>query len=424
MDARVNPDVEALTRLPWPEAGDATAVPYGVFTERAIYDLEQQRIYRGPTWNFLGLAAEVPNGGDFKATFIGDTPVVLVRDSDGSLHAWVNRCAHRGALVCRELRGNNSTGTHTCVYHQWAYDNKGDLVGVPFRKGLAGKGGYPTDFDMKAHSLTKVRVEDYHGVVFGTFDDQLEPVADYLGRDEPVDYHLKRIFNRPVEVLGHHRQFVPSNWKFYAENTKDPYHASLLHLFHMTFGLYRSSQEGGVRITNKWHTVLFSKAGTDSDDALNETEDAKLRTYDSGYRLADMSLLAGRREFDDNVTLVIISLMPTLVIQQIQNTLAVRQILPKSESEFELVWTYFGYTDDDEELRNIRLKQANLIGPAGLISMEDGESSVICQQAVVRDQNEVSCIEMGGRNIEDHDHLVTETTIRAFWDQYRNLMGA
>ena len=141
-------------------------------------------------------------------------------------------------------------------------------------------------------------------------------------------------------MLGHHRQFVPSNWKFYAENTKDPYHASLLHLFHMTFGLYRSSQEGGVRVTNKWHTVLFSKAGTDSDDAINETEDAKLRTYDSGYRLADMSLLAGRKEFDDNVTLVIISLMPTLVIQQMQNTLAVRQILPKSESEFELIWTY------------------------------------------------------------------------------------
>ena len=422
MDARV----KRTGGLIWPEEGVTSAVPYGVFTEQAVYDEEQARIFRGPTWNFIGLAAEVPNAGDFKATFVGDTPVVMTRDEQGAINAWVNRCAHRGALVCRELRGNNAAGTYTCVYHQWSFDARGDLVGVPFRRGLGGKGGYPADFDTQQHGLRKLRVENYHGAVFATFDDTLPGFQDYLGAGGAVDQHLRRVLEgRELEVLGHARQYIPSNWKFYAENTKDPYPASLLHLFHMTFGLYRSSQVGGVKITGGWHTVLFSRSGTDSEEDIAQTKDSQLRTYQAdSYTLADPTLLKGRKgEWGDDVTLVIMSLMPNVVIQQIQNTLAVRQIVPKGRDAFELVWTYFGYKTDDEELRNIRLKQINLIGPAGLISMEDGESSVICQQAVVRDQNDWSCIEMGGRDVEDADHLVTETTIRAFWDEYRELMG-
>jgi anthranilate 1,2-dioxygenase large subunit len=104
------------------------------------------------------------------------------------------------------------------------------------------------------------------------------------------------------------------------------------------------------------------------------------------YKLADESLLAGQQEFEDGHSLDILSMFPSLILQQIQNTLAFRQILPKGKDEFELVWTYFGYKDDTEELRNIRLKQFNLIGPGGLISMEDGESTELCQKAVVRDE--------------------------------------
>ncbi|HAC33829.1 MAG TPA: Rieske (2Fe-2S) protein [Gammaproteobacteria bacterium] len=420
MDARVTGGIE----LNWPEPGVCDSVPYGVFNERAVYDREMERIFQGPTWNFLGLDAEVPNPGDFKSTFIGDIPVVMVRDDDGEIYAWENRCSHRGALVIRENCGS-SDGSHTCVYHQWSFNNKGDLIGVPFRRGLGGNGGMPEDFDMAANPVRKIRVENYNGAVFGTFDRDMEDVDAYLGGDSDVNFHVKRIFNRPVKVLGHARQYIPSNWKFYAENTKDPYHASLLHLFHMTFGLYRSSQTGGVRISNGWNTVLFSQSGTDSEASLKETNDAHLRTYQAGeYSLADMSLLAGRAgEWGDNTTLVILSIMPTLVIQQIQNTLAVRQIVPKNENEFELVWTYFGYEDDDQELDAIRLKQINLIGPAGLISMEDGESSVICQQAITRSRDARNVIQMGGKTAEDQDHLVTETTIRGFWQKYRELMA-
>ena len=58
---------------------DGARVPYKVYSSDEIYALEQERIYRGPTWSFLGLEAEIPNPGDYKSTFVGDTPVVMTR---------------------------------------------------------------------------------------------------------------------------------------------------------------------------------------------------------------------------------------------------------------------------------------------------------------------------------------------------------
>ncbi|MEL0081513.1 MAG: Rieske 2Fe-2S domain-containing protein [Gammaproteobacteria bacterium] len=135
MDAKTDSSsVEKISQLVWPEEGVVDAVPFGVFSDQTTYDLEQERLFR-PSWNYLALAAEIPNPGDYKSTHIGDTPVVVTRDQQGEIHAWVNRCAHRGALVCRENSGNNSDGTYTCVYHQWAFDAKGDLVGARPAKG-------------------------------------------------------------------------------------------------------------------------------------------------------------------------------------------------------------------------------------------------------------------------------------------------
>src|SRR5229473_3080831 len=112
---------------------DGSRIPFKVYSSPEIYQLEQERIFRGPTWSFVALEAELPNAYDFKSTFVGATPVVVTRNEDHSLSAWVNRCAHRGGTVCREARGNSRT--HVCVYHQWSYGTRGDLRGVPFRRG-------------------------------------------------------------------------------------------------------------------------------------------------------------------------------------------------------------------------------------------------------------------------------------------------
>jgi anthranilate 1,2-dioxygenase large subunit len=93
---------------------------------------------------------------------------------------------------------------------------------------------------------------------------------------------------------------------------------------------------------------------------------------ESEYKLADPSLLQGFDEYHDGVTLQILSVFPTFVLQQIQNAIAVRQIVPRGIEKTDLNWTYLGFSDDTSEQRLTRLKQGNLVGPAGYISMEDG----------------------------------------------------
>ena len=115
----------------WP-ALDYSRVPYRLYHDAEVYQREQQRIFHGPVWNYLGLDAEIPDPGDFRATYVGETPVIFNRDDHGEVKAFVNRCAHRGALVRRELCGN--ARQHICIYHQWCYGLDGRLTAIPFRR--------------------------------------------------------------------------------------------------------------------------------------------------------------------------------------------------------------------------------------------------------------------------------------------------
>ena len=126
----------------WPGSG-VTRVPFRLFSDPEIYALEQQRIFRGRVWNYLCLEIDIPNPGDFKTTFIGETPIVVIRDENGDINALVNRCAHKGALVCLQERGNKAKNGMTCVYHSWTYDLRGQLKGIAFRNGIRARVACP-----------------------------------------------------------------------------------------------------------------------------------------------------------------------------------------------------------------------------------------------------------------------------------------
>src|SRR6476659_9374786 len=163
----------------WP--GDLTEIPDWVYTDENIYRREVGRIFHGRTWNYVALEAEIPNPGDFIRSNVGPTPVVVARAEDGSVNVFENRCVHRAAEYCRELSG--TTKEFVCPYHQWTYSLKGDLIGVPFRRGVGGKGGMPADFRMESHGLRKLHVTTHRGVVFASYADGMEPFDDYLGPD-------------------------------------------------------------------------------------------------------------------------------------------------------------------------------------------------------------------------------------------------
>lgn len=403
----------------WPRP-DYSRIPYWLYHDRDLYAAEQERIFKGPTWSYVGLEVEIPEPGDFRASYLGETPVIFTRGQTGAVHVVVNRCAHRGALVRREVRGNAKE--HICIYHRWCYGPDGALLGLPFRHGLKGHGGMPDDFSPAAHGLQRLRVALRNGVIFATFRGETEPLADYIG--PTILGHIDRIFGKPVRVLGYQRQRIYGNWKLYLENQRDTYHGSLLHEFQSTFGISRATQEGGVRMDGRHrHNLTWAKAGTDDDDEFDAIYKEN-KIHESKLQLLDTSMIKFHREYDDAISLAICGIFPNATVHQISNSLATRQLRTFGPGEFELLWTLFGYADDSETMTQHRLLQANMVGPAGLISMEDGEAIEITHRAVAGERNACSVIEMGGRGpIGDLDHRINEMPVRGFWSYYAELMG-
>jgi salicylate 5-hydroxylase large subunit len=129
------------------------------------------------------------------------------------------------------------------------------------------------------------------------------------------------------------------------------------------------------------------------------------------------------REFPGEATVVMQTFFPNLIVQQQSNTLATRQIIPISAEEFDLAWTFFGYADDTPEMRQRRLRQANLMGPAGLVSVDDSEAMLLSQAGIDSNDDALCIAEMGGRAVHDEPHMVTETAIRGLYQYYRGVMG-
>jgi len=99
-------------------------------------------------------------------------------------------------------------------------------------------------------------------------------------------------------------------------------------------------------------------------------------------------------------------------------------VLPKGVDRAELNWTYIGYTDDTPERRLVRLKQSNLVGPAGFISMEDGAVGGFVQRGIAGAASLEAVVEMGGDHAGSSEGRATETSVRGFWKAYRHHMGA
>ncbi|HXQ50103.1 MAG TPA: aromatic ring-hydroxylating dioxygenase subunit alpha [Stellaceae bacterium] len=400
----------------WPEGGP-TRVPFWVYTDPEIYKREQERIFAGRTWSYVALEAEIPGPGDFITTAVGDMPVVIVRDGDGKVNALVNRCAHRGVAFCRNDRGN--ARAFTCPYHQWTYDLQGKLTGVPFRHGYQGRGGMSADFKLDEHDLQPLKVAVRNGAVFASFDHAVEPFEDYLG--PKMLAYFDRVFDgRKLALLGYMRQRIPCNWKLMVENLKDPYHASVLHVFLITFGLFRLDQESAVEMDETGrHGALISRRGP---QVLNDATKV-MSNFRADLKLQDPRLLEPMPEFPGPATVVMQTLWPNVIVQQQSNTLAMRQIVPRGPSHFDLNWTFFGYADDTPELRRRRIRQANLMGPAGLVSIDDSEVIEMSQLGAGPYPDAQAIVEMGGRGVADADTMVTEAGVRGLYRHYIEVMG-
>ncbi|HMH49576.1 MAG TPA: Rieske 2Fe-2S domain-containing protein [Candidatus Acidoferrum sp.] len=193
-----------------------------LYTDPRIFSDELERIFhRG--WVFVGHDSEIPRGGDFVTRHIGVEPIVLVRGKDGEVAVLVNRCRHRGTMVCAAERG--SARTFTCPYHGWSYDLDGTLLGVPYPGGYDG-------FDKSSHGLARAsRVSSYRGFIFASLAGSGPSLAEHLGpATRLIDRSCDLSPQGEIELsAGWVKHRCAANWKMLPENDSDGYHLGFVH---------------------------------------------------------------------------------------------------------------------------------------------------------------------------------------------------
>ena len=411
----------ALTDCVWPQ--DALHyIPDWVYTSRAVYDQEIEKIFHGKTWNYVALEAELPNPGDYKRSYVGPTPVVVSRAEDGSVNVFENRCAHRGAEFCRNSQGNAKE--FVCPYHQWSYDLKGNLQGIPFKRGVNREGGMPKDFKNEEHGLRKLRVATRNGVIFASYSDEVEALEEYLTPTILADFDT--VFpGKKLKIHGYYRNELPCNWKMYHENLKDPYHATLLHSFLVVFGLLVAGNKSAMLVdtVHGRHGTMASAKSEDKYASVSEENKKEMRSFHDGLHLQDDRFLEFVKEFDSPWSVTMQTIWPNLIVQREMNTLGVRQIVPNGPDSMIMQWTMFGYEDDTPEMERHRLRQGNLMGPAGFLGLEDNEAMKFVQEGVRRASTDVNVLKLESGKQGTSNTLISEAAIRSMYSYYRGVMG-
>jgi phenylpropionate dioxygenase-like ring-hydroxylating dioxygenase large terminal subunit len=192
-----------------------------LYTDPEIFEQEMTRIFE-TTWIWVAHDSELPKPGTFKSTYVGRQPVIVTRDRKGNVRTLLNRCRHRGASLCERPRGE--ANGFTCPYHAWSYGLDGRLRGIPYPDGYEGV------MEKRDLSLRTLRTESYGGMIFASYNDDVEPLEDFLGDARQwIDLFMKQGGGYPIKVLGRHQFTFKGNWKIQLENTTDGYHFPIVH---------------------------------------------------------------------------------------------------------------------------------------------------------------------------------------------------
>ncbi|QGA68988.1 aromatic ring-hydroxylating oxygenase subunit alpha [Sulfolobus sp. E11-6] len=193
-----------------------------VYTDPYLFNLEMEKIfYKG--WIYLCHESQLKVPNDYLTTYIGEIPIILARTEEGKIVGLINRCRHRGSLVCRQQKGNSKF--FRCPYHGWTYSNDGRLVGIPDSE------GYPEQFNMEKLGLIKIpKLVNYYGFIFGSLSSDVPEFENYIGEAGKLLRLIAKKFPGGIEVLrGYHKYGIPINWKLAFENAVDHYHAPFVH---------------------------------------------------------------------------------------------------------------------------------------------------------------------------------------------------
>jgi phenylpropionate dioxygenase-like ring-hydroxylating dioxygenase large terminal subunit len=188
------------------------------YVHPALATLERDEVFgRVPT--IVAHGTEIPKPNDFMTVQMPRNQVLLARQKDGSVGAFVNLCRHRGALLQREPRGR--ARLFSCPYHRWSYDLDGSLRSVTLDDTFG-------CIDREKAGLVRLPVEERHGFIW-LIDRAGEniDVAAWLGPQVDTIFTSYGLDSYVCAKAGSFAQ--PSNWKVMQDAFLDGYHIKFAH---------------------------------------------------------------------------------------------------------------------------------------------------------------------------------------------------
>lgn len=380
--------------LVWPK--NYNEIPKEAFTRKDIYDEEIKRIFHGEEWHPVAHESELPNPGDFKTFTLASVPLLIARGDDAKVRVFYNACSHRGNQVEAATMGNRKE--FECPYHRWLFDNKGDLVGCPNSR------EYAPGFKKSDFPLAQPRFDMFKGLIFVTLSDKTEPLLEFLGDCQKTFGELMGGDGR-LKLLGYQKVRYVTNWKSYTDN--DGYHAPLLH---QAFKMLNWQGGKGRQYTTTDHGHLIFESA--------------LSVVSGPTVLNDESLISFEGE-DPSIGSRIVMLFPTFVSTKHLDVINLRFATPIDAETTEVHYAYFAHQDDDEDMVRHRIRQSsNLLGPCGLISMED--ASIFHRIHIGNHTPGSAIFQKGVRDplkLESEFLQNDESGNLPRWEHYRSVMG-
>ncbi|WP_175946017.1 Rieske 2Fe-2S domain-containing protein [Burkholderia pyrrocinia] len=347
-----------------------------IFTNAELFELEMKHIFES-NWVYLAHESQIPDNNDYYTTWIGRQPVVVTRDKTGELHAVINACAHKGAMLCRRKHGNK--GSFTCPFHGWTFSNTGKLLKVKDEKTTE----YPVQFNTNgSHDLKKVaRFANYRGFLFGSLNADVLPLEDYLGETRVIIDQIVDQAPNGLEVLrGNSSYIYEGNWKMQMENGCDGYHVSTVHWnYAATMG--RRKEDGTKAVdANSWSKSVAGVYGFDNGHILLWTQTMNPEVRPVYQHREEIKARVGdvQADFIVNQTRNL-CVYPNVFLMD-QFSTQIRVVRPLGVDKTEVTIFCFAPKGESEADRTLRIRQyEDFFNVTGMGTADDLEEFRACQ---------------------------------------------